>query len=322
MKSLCIRAAVVLSFTLAFLAGAYGQITPSADAYTNSSDPGSNHGAGPTLNVNGATEITYIQFPLSSIPPGATVSQATLKLYVDAVTTAGSFNVNYVTGAWAESAITGELAPALGNMIASNVLVSAGDKNQYILINVTPAVEAWLNGSEANNGIALVANGALSASFDSKENTATGHSPELDLVLATAGNLQWNGANLLCVQSSAAPGGIKSDGITGSASPNIVSCGGGGGGGGGVGGVSSVTSPDGTISVSPTSGAVTVSAAPAVSTAEAFATTAAGTAQTNAENYAYSTFLPLAGGRVTGGLVVNQNVGIGTATPKAALDVN
>jgi hypothetical protein len=57
------------------------------DSYTNSADPTTNYGAATLLDVDGATQITYIQFPLSSIPSGATVSQATLKLYVNTVAT-------------------------------------------------------------------------------------------------------------------------------------------------------------------------------------------------------------------------------------------
>ena len=67
---------------LASWAGAYAQITPSQDAFTNTASPTTNSGANVLLNVNGATEISYIQFNLASIPSGASVSQATLKLYV------------------------------------------------------------------------------------------------------------------------------------------------------------------------------------------------------------------------------------------------
>ena len=225
--------ALVVLMSLFSWTTVHAQITPLGDSYTNRAEPTTNYGADAMLHVNGAAETTYIQFNLASIPPGAAVSQATLKLYVNGVATPGSFNVDYVNGAWSESTISSELAPALGGTIVSNVSVTAEDKNQYLLINVTPAVQAWLNGSEVNNGIALVANGAFNASFDSKENTATGHSPELDVVLATAGKLQWNGSELVCVQAPAAQGGIKSDGVPGSGSANIVSCGGGGGGGGG-----------------------------------------------------------------------------------------
>jgi hypothetical protein len=176
--------AMVLVLGLLSCLGAYAQVTPSADAYTNSADPTTNYGATTLLAVDGASQITYIQFNLASIPSGASVSQATLKLYVNAVTRAGSFNVDYANGTWAENTITHNLAPALGTTIVSSVPVTAADKNQYILVNITPAVQDWLKGTTPNDGIALVANGSFNATFDSKENTTTSHPAELDIVFA------------------------------------------------------------------------------------------------------------------------------------------
>jgi hypothetical protein len=178
---------VVLILALLSIA-AKAQITPSADTYINTADPATNYGAKTLLDVDGATQITYIQFNFSSIPAGASVSQATLKLYVNAITTAGSFNVDYVNGMWSESTITSNLAPALGTTIVSSVPLTTASKNQYILINITPAVVAWLNGSQANDGIALVANSTFNATFDSKENTTTSHPPELDIVFVGGGS--------------------------------------------------------------------------------------------------------------------------------------
>jgi hypothetical protein len=163
---------------------AFAQITPLGDAYTNTADPTTNYGAKTLLDVDGASQITYIQFNLASIPSGASVSQATLKLYVSSVTKAGSFNVDYINAAWSEGTIDSSNAPPLGAAIASNVSVTTADKNQYILVNVTSAVQAWLNGSETNNGLALVANSTFNATFDSKENTTTSHPAELDIAFA------------------------------------------------------------------------------------------------------------------------------------------
>jgi hypothetical protein len=104
------------------------------------------------------------------------------------VTTAGSFNVDYVNGTWTESTIDASNAPALGTTIAASVPLITKDKNQYILVDVTAAVQAWLSGT-ANDGIALVANSRLNASFDSKESTTTSHAAELDIVFAGGGTL-------------------------------------------------------------------------------------------------------------------------------------
>jgi hypothetical protein len=178
------RMVSLLGLFVCLWSAAYAQVTPTGDAFTNTADPTTNYGATTLLGVDGATQITYIQFNLASIPSTASVSQATLKLYVNSVTTAGSFNVDYANGTWAESTLDASNAPALGKTIASDVAITAADRNQYILINVTSAVQAWLSGSEKNDGIALVANSTFNASFDSKENTTTSHPAELDIAFA------------------------------------------------------------------------------------------------------------------------------------------
>ena len=91
------------------------------------------------------------------------------------MTTAGTFNVDYIAGTWVEKTVTANLHPALGAAITTSGTLTTASKNQYILINVTSAVQAWLNGSQANDGLALVANSTFNASFDSKENATTSH---------------------------------------------------------------------------------------------------------------------------------------------------
>jgi hypothetical protein len=120
--------AVLLLSTVCLLTSAYAQLTPSSDAYTNTADPTTNYGARTLLDVESASQTTYIQFNLSSIPAGYTsadITKATLKLYVNAPNKAGSFNVDYVNGTWSESTITSSIAPALGTTIAAQLTVVA-----------------------------------------------------------------------------------------------------------------------------------------------------------------------------------------------------
>src|SRR5271157_173518 len=186
--TLQLRLASLLSLILLACTAAYGQLTPTGDSYTNTALPTTNYGAKTVLDVE-SSQTTFIQFNLSSIPSAYTsadITKATLKLYVNAVTTAGSFNVDYVNGTWTESKIDASNAPALGTTIAASVPLTTADKNQYILIDITAAVQAWLSGT-TNDGIALVGNSPVNATFDSKESTTTSHSAELDLVFAGSG---------------------------------------------------------------------------------------------------------------------------------------
>ena len=164
---------------------ALAQITPSDDSYTLTSTPAVNFGAKTLLEVESAGATTFVRFDLSGIPPtvtGAMVAKATLKIYVSTVTTAGSFNVDLVTSPWTESTITANNAPTLGSAIASAVPVTTTDKNKYVLADVTAAAVGWLNGT-ANDGIAIVPDGAVSFALNSKETTTTSHPAELDIVL-------------------------------------------------------------------------------------------------------------------------------------------
>jgi hypothetical protein len=107
--------AVLIFCAIGFAAGASGQVITTADAYTNTGASGTNYGANALLDVQSGSQVTYIQFNLGSIPAGyngSNVAKATLKLFVNAVTTAGNFNVQYVNVPWSEGTITAKSSPA------------------------------------------------------------------------------------------------------------------------------------------------------------------------------------------------------------------
>jgi hypothetical protein len=165
---------------------AYAQFTPSDDSYVNAKAATTNYGTSKTLDISSAADTVFIRFDLTAVPSGytgASIAKATLKLYVNTLTTAGSYNVDMVNGTWTEGTIDYSNAPALGTTIAASVPLAKSNALDYVSIDITPAVVEWLNGT-ANDGIALVANSPLSATFDSKESTTTSHPPELDIVFA------------------------------------------------------------------------------------------------------------------------------------------
>jgi trimeric autotransporter adhesin len=197
MKNLKTRLAVLLLSTLSLLTGAFAQFTPSQDSYTFSNKAGQNFGTAQTIQVEYSVITrpptianSYIQFDLSSIPSsytGANVTKASLKLFVNTMGGAGSFNVDLANGSWTELGIKYNNAPTLGTTIASSIPLTAANVNHYVIVDVTSAVQAWLDAPQSNDGIALVANSGLGVLFDSKENTGTSHPPELDIVFASGG---------------------------------------------------------------------------------------------------------------------------------------
>jgi hypothetical protein len=172
-----------------FGALAHGQAVVTDDANTSSFSPKSNYGGSIALLVCSGSN-TYIKFSLADFGTGITgsnVSKATLIIYVDAVLTSGTMDVYQVKGSWSEGTITYNNAPALGTKLFSAVSVTSPG---YLSLDMTSTVQAWLNGTLANNGIALVPSSGspISFSFDSKENLFTSHTAQLPLVLVSAGS--------------------------------------------------------------------------------------------------------------------------------------
>src|SRR5579859_4147966 len=171
---------------------ALAQAPPSADSMIVSSKPSQNFGANSILAVqNGVTSL--VQFNLSGIPANATLQKASLRLYVDAVETPGSFDVYPVVSAWSESQVNFQNGPAVGASSTGNkpVSITRASQNQFVLVDITSLVQEWVNGETPNNGLALALTGTTGCfSFDSKESLFTSHEPELELVLNSSSGPQ------------------------------------------------------------------------------------------------------------------------------------
>jgi hypothetical protein len=173
--------------TLAYTTyAASAQAPPSADTFVSSSAPAKNFGSQPLLAVQSGTS-SYIRFNLSGLPAGATVTTATVRLFVDTVSQAGSFDVYEIDQPWSENSLSFNTAPSLGVSASGGkpVTVSKSSLNQFVLVDITPLVQGWLTGTVPNNGLAIaVAGGAGSFGFDSKESEYTSHEPELEVTFS------------------------------------------------------------------------------------------------------------------------------------------
>ena len=179
------NSSVVLGLVLLSLISiaSVAQVAPSADAYVTSSMPTANFGASPILPVQAET-TSYVRFNLGALPGSAKIAKATLRLYVDAVTAPGSFDVFQVSSGWSEPGVTFNTAPSLGASATGgqSIAIAKTSVNQFVLVDVTPLVQGWLDGSVPNYGLALALTTASgSFAFDSKENS--GHYPEVEVVL-------------------------------------------------------------------------------------------------------------------------------------------
>ena len=89
----------------------------------------------PILAVQEGT-TTYVQFDLSSLPEGTSISKATMRLYVNSVLTPGMFDVYQVNDSWSESTLNNNNAPPLGASATGGnpINISASSLSQFILL--------------------------------------------------------------------------------------------------------------------------------------------------------------------------------------------
>ena len=145
------------------------------DTYVASCAQSMNFGALSTMIVDGDSSCTYqilIIAPLSDIPAGALVSDATLTL---TCTDEGDpATVSYVNEPWKELMVRYNTRPEVG---ASLGTVTCQQPGQEVIINLTSAVKAWLAGDHAANGIYLRSDDSDGTDFDTSEAHTTSTRP-------------------------------------------------------------------------------------------------------------------------------------------------
>jgi hypothetical protein len=178
---------LICGFALTPMA-AFAQVMPlTQDAYVVSGN-GNNFGTAATINVGGPTSTAaLVQFDLTALPAGvmsANIAKATLTLFVNKVGAAGTVNISVANGPWTELAVTGTNSPVQAAAVASGVPISAA--GEYLYVDATAAVQAWLSGTN-NNGFIVTPAGAVNVAFDSKESTTTSHPASLSITVTSVG---------------------------------------------------------------------------------------------------------------------------------------
>ena len=127
-----------------------------ADAHVNSARPAVNSGALSNINV-GAGYTGLLQFDLGVLPAGTTSAQighATLRLYTNRVDTGGLVSLQLLNGAWSEYGVTFQTLPATASAAQVFAVSQAG---QYVSVDVTSLVQAWVDAPASNFGFSLTA---------------------------------------------------------------------------------------------------------------------------------------------------------------------
>ncbi len=161
------------------------QLPPSEDTFVSVTKSSTSYGGNATLAVQSkGNATTFVRFDLSSMPAAITaaeINKATLRLFVSGITSAGTMDVYEITSDWGEGTVTYNTSPTLGPVIAQGVNIPLSSLNNFVTVDITAALQAWVSNPSSNFGIALVASplSSISVAFDSKEAVNTSHEPEL-----------------------------------------------------------------------------------------------------------------------------------------------
>jgi len=176
-----VQSAMLWSASLFAPAAVLAQAPPIYDTFSYSAQPNKNFGAYPILLVEkGAT--TYLQFNLSALPANASVSKATLRLYIDSVGQNGRLDAYEIDSPWTESQLTAGNAPPIGSSATGGnpASLTSASNGQFVLLDVTQLAHKWLGDTIPNYGLALAVIGNAGVfSIDSKESALSSHEPEL-----------------------------------------------------------------------------------------------------------------------------------------------
>ena len=175
---------VLLLANSLLVSGLFAQnATLTGDTTISSSAPVTNYGSSTTLNI-ATGNAGLVQFDLSGYSPSAVVNAAYLQVYANQVNAAGTLNFTLVTSPWTESGITFNTQPTTAGSPFTFIGVTTA--NSVVLVNVTSQVQTWISNPATNFGLEITGTGGTVVVLDTKENTATSHSAQLIISVASA----------------------------------------------------------------------------------------------------------------------------------------
>lgn len=139
------------------------EITAEADTYVDETHADATYEGTSSLSAGyiAATAKhleTYIWFPLTIIPTGASIESAALMVYPTSATSV-TMQVRKLTGAFTANT-TWNSKPATGTFLISGTFTS-GSYNQLGNSDIQTLVQQWKNGTATNYGLAILQDGTL-----------------------------------------------------------------------------------------------------------------------------------------------------------------
>ena len=156
-----------------------------------------NYGGGLDLRVfkgGGRIGRAFLKFSIATLPPGTAsddIVQARLRLWVNSNSMLlGAITMTPVTTPWEELGLKETSTGAMTFGLPKLAEVPINNSGNFVSIDVTDWVKAWMDGTLPNEGFVIEASAStayLSIAFDSKESNLTSHEPRLEISLSKIG---------------------------------------------------------------------------------------------------------------------------------------
>jgi len=136
---------------------------------------------------------TFIKFSLATLPSGISatnITQARLRLWIDKESNAlGLVTLTPVTSVWDEATLNNSISATLTSGLPKFFDLPVNSSSDFVSIDVTSWVRAWVNGSLINEGFVIDpgSSSSLNLYLDSKESNQTSHEPRLEIELSSVG---------------------------------------------------------------------------------------------------------------------------------------
>lgn len=138
------------------------------DAWVNANDPANRYSATSALAVHAwGPKDGLLKFDNTALA-GASINSATLTFYLREIAVCGSVVVYPIASNWVEETVTWNARPTIAATPAASVAVCPQDIGE-VQVDLTSLVQSWADGSVANYGVLLRAQGQINARIDSKE---------------------------------------------------------------------------------------------------------------------------------------------------------
>jgi hypothetical protein len=130
-----------------------------------------------TLSIS-PKRVAFLRFEIGEFAGdigAAAVDRALLMVYLSNVTHGGSINLHVVSEDWSEGVTSARREPGFNPAPIATIPAASVRASQFVVIDVTDTVKAWLNAPAGDHGFALVGDATAKVEIGAKEGPGSGY---------------------------------------------------------------------------------------------------------------------------------------------------